>query len=74
MRRAALANHKKQAAAKVAAIDCTLKVFVNFCSVICKFMLLRTPNKVINQRNLKICADVAVKNMLRPYLKILEWG
>ena len=39
MRRAALANHKKQAAAaEVAAIDCTLKVFVNFCSVLCKFL------------------------------------
>ena len=44
MRRAALANHKKQAAAaaaaaEVAAIDCTLKVFVNFCSVLWEFLL-----------------------------------
>ena len=33
---------------------------------------LRTPNEGINQRNLKIGADVADKiiNMLRPYLKI----
>ena len=29
---------------------------------------LRTPNEGINQRNLKIWAD-----MLRPYLKIWEW-
>ena len=34
---------------------------------------LRTPNEGINQRNLKIWADVADKNMLRLYLKIWEW-
>jgi hypothetical protein len=34
MRRAALANHKKQAAAaKVVAKACTLKVFGNFCLI-----------------------------------------
>ena len=35
---------------------------------------LRTPNEGINQRYLKNWADVADKNMLRPYLKIWDWG
>ena len=34
---------------------------------------LRTPNEGINQRNLKIWADMADKIRLRPYLKIWEW-
>ena len=34
---------------------------------------LWTPNDGINERNLKNWADVADKNMLRPYLKIWDW-
>ena len=34
---------------------------------------LRTPNEGRNQRYLKNWADVADKNMLRPYLKIWDW-
>ena len=34
---------------------------------------LWTPNEGINQRNLKIWADVG-DNMPRPYLKIWKWG
>ena len=34
---------------------------------------LQTPNEGINQRNLKIWADVARQNMLWPYLRIWDW-
>ena len=34
---------------------------------------LRSPNEGIKQRNLKFLANMADKNMLRPYLKIWDW-
>ena len=47
---------------------------LNFKDVFCIYSVhgLRTPNEGINLRNLKIWADVADQNMLRPYLKIWE--